>query len=101
MPLDPVVLIVEHSDRVSPRVVPSRAFIALSRRTGEEVRTVLRLDEPIGGDEELLVTLDGLPRPHAVYRGGATAGALILLLLFLLALAAGTRAASDPDARSA
>ncbi len=101
IPLEPVVALLEHSDRVAPRMVPSHAYVAISRRSGEELRTILRLDEPLPAGEDLVLTLEGLPRPGQVYQRAATAGAIVLLAAFLLAVAVGRRRAGGGHARGA
>lgn len=79
------------SDRVSPRVVPDRPFRAHRRARGETVQRLLRVLDPPGADEPIMLFVSRLPRPLDVHAATAVGGAFLLLFLFGLALTTGLR----------
>ncbi len=79
------------SDRVSPRVVPERAFRAYRNVRGETVQRFLVVKEPPKAGESLVIHVSRLPRPLDVHAAAALGGSFILLFFFALALVSGWR----------
>jgi hypothetical protein len=76
------------NDRVAPRVVPDRSFIALGRDPGEQVQRFMRLETPPDAGEAVVIRVDRLPVPLAVFTRVALWGGVALGLLFLFSLVA-------------
>lgn len=91
VPLETVVVTLDHADRIAPRVTPGRPFLAVSRRDGEELQSFLRLEGPLAAGDDLVLRIEGLPRQAEVYTEVAMTGAAVLFACFLLAVLAGLR----------
>ncbi|MGB0589839.1 MAG: hypothetical protein ACPGU1_09185 [Myxococcota bacterium] len=76
------------TDRVAPRVVPDREFLAVGRQPGEAVQRFMRVEPPPKTGEAFLVRVDRLPQPHAVQNQLAVGGGVCLAVLFGLSLVA-------------
>ncbi len=79
-----VIVSTDWTDRVSPRVVPDRPFYAVGREPGEVVQRFMRLERPPKAGESVVLHVDRLPRPLAVFMAAAWAGILVLLVAFVL-----------------
>ena len=76
------------NDRVAPRVVPDRSFIALGRDPGEQVQRFMRLESPPQAGQPVVIRVDRLPVPLAIFTKVALWGGVALGMLFLFSLVA-------------
>ena len=88
VPLDQLMVTTTWTDRVAPRVVPDRAFLAVGREPGEAVQRFLRVEPPPAVGEAFVLHVDRLPRPHAVRNQLAIGGGVLLVVCFGLSLVA-------------
>lgn len=79
-----VIVSSDWTDRVSPRVVPDRPFRAVGRDPGEQVQRFMLLEKPPKAGESMVIHMDRLPRPLAVFTAAAWAGIFALLMAFVL-----------------
>ncbi len=75
-------------DRVAPRVVPDRPFLAVGREPGEAVQRFLRVESPPKLGEAFVLHVDRLPRPRAVQTRLAVGGGILFAIVFVLSLVA-------------
>ena len=88
MDLEQLLITTTWTDRVAPRVVPDRAFLAVGREPGESVQRFMRIEAPPVAGEAIVIRVDRLPRPHKVQNQLAVGGGVSLLVLFGLSLVA-------------
>lgn len=88
VPLDQLMVSTTWTDRVSPRVVPDREFLAVGREPGEAVQRFLRVEPPPAAGEAFVLHVDRLPRPDKVQNQLAVGGGVALFVIFGLSLAA-------------
>ena len=86
--LDQLTVTTTWTDRVAPRVVPDREFLAVGRKPGESVQGFMRIEGPPKAGEAFVLRVDRLPRPYAVRNQFAVGGGVLLLVLFGLSLVA-------------
>ena len=76
------------TDRVAPRVVPDREFLAVGRQPGEAVQRFMRVEPPPKRGETFMLRVDRLPLPDAVQNQLAVGGGVFLVVLFSVSLVA-------------
>jgi hypothetical protein len=86
--LEQLVVTTTWTDRVAPRVVPDREFLAVGRQPGEAVQRFMRLEPPPKAGELFLLRVDRLPQPDAIRNQLAVGGGVCLVVLFGLSLVA-------------
>ena len=81
----------EWTDKISPRIVPSKPYRAHRRVRADSVQQLMRLRDPVKAGEPIVLHVSRLPRPLEVHGAVALGGSLFLLFISLLALTAGWR----------